>query len=229
MPQSCESLKTFTTVNKINDKLEFHYCLETVNVPEKFSKCNLDKLRLCELTNEDKWLTSFYDDVSEPTSWTGYHEKQSRDKTGNILTINVPLPLIHYKSSSVELQFHLMRVVVDYTKYLNPGQVAVGVSDLPLYALKRSIQMAYPEEFEGYFCIMGGLHIEQAALVCIGQLIKDSGLDDIVDAASLDTVGLKTAVCDVNNIEKARYTLQVVAQLSRKNSMMLSKPVLLKL
>ena len=200
-------LKNITTVNEINDKLEFHYCVETVNVPEKFSKCNLDKLKLCELTNEDKWLTSFCD-VSEPTSWTGYHEKQSRDKTGNILTINVPLPLIHYKSSSVELQYHLMRVVVDYTKYLNPGQVAVGVSDLPLYALKRSIQMGYPEEFEGYFCIMGGLHIEQAALVCIGQLIKDSGLDDIVDAASLDTVGLKTAVCDVNNTKRPNTHLE---------------------
>ena len=95
MPQSCESLKTFTTVNKINDKLEFHFCAETVNVPEKFSKCNLDKLKLYELINEEKWLTSFYDDVLEPTSWTGYHEKQSRDKTGNILTINAPLLLIH--------------------------------------------------------------------------------------------------------------------------------------
>ena len=88
-----------------------------------------------------------------------------------------------------------MKVAVNYTKYLIPGQDAVGVSDLPLYALKRSTQMAYPEEFEGYFFFMGGLHIEQAALVCIGQLIKGSILDDIVDAASLDTVGLKTAVC----------------------------------
>ena len=33
VPQSCESLKTITRVNKINDKLEFHYCAETVNVP----------------------------------------------------------------------------------------------------------------------------------------------------------------------------------------------------
>ena len=62
--------------------------------------------------------------------------------------------------------------------------------------------MAYPEKFEGYFCFMGGLHVEQ---------VKGSGLDDIVHAASLDTVGLKTAVCDVSNIKKARYTLQVVA------------------
>ena len=71
--------------------------------------------------------------------------------------------------------------------------------------------MAYPEEFEGYFCFMGGLHIEQAALVCNGQLIKGSGLEDIVDTTSLDTVGLKTTVCDVSNIKKATYTLQVVA------------------
>ena len=149
--------------------------------------------------------------MSEPTPWTGYHEKQSRDKTGNILDINSSLLLIHYKSSSVKLQYHLMKVGVDYTKYLNPGQVVVGVSDVPLYALKRSIQMTYPEEFEGYFCFMGGLHIEQAALICIGQLIKGSGLDDIIDATSLNTVGVKTTVCDVNNSKKAIYTLQVVA------------------
>ena len=74
-----------------------------------------------QLTNEEELLTSFYDDVTESTSCAGYAEKQSRDKTVNVLTINVSLPLIHYKSSSVELQYHSMKVAVDYTKYLNPG------------------------------------------------------------------------------------------------------------
>ena len=72
-----------------------------------------------------------------------------------------------------------MKVAIDYTKYLNPAEVVVGVSDAPLFSLKRFIQMSYPEQFEGYFCFMGGLHIEQAALICMGQLIKGSGLDDI--------------------------------------------------
>ena len=36
-------------------------------------------------------------------------------------------------------------------------------------------------------------------------------MEDIVSTASLEIVGLKTAVCDVNNIKKARYTLQVIA------------------
>ena len=36
-------------------------------------------------------------------------------------------------------------------------------------------------------------------------------MEDIISAATMDTIGLKTAVCDVNNIKKARYTLQVIA------------------
>ena len=36
-------------------------------------------------------------------------------------------------------------------------------------------------------------------------------MGDIISASSLDTVGLETAVCDVNNIKKARYTLQVIS------------------
>ena len=104
-----------------------------------------------------------------------------------------------------------MKIAVEYTQYLNPGQVAVGCSDQLLYALKEMIQWAHPDLVLKYFCFMGGLHIEQAALVCVGQLITGSGMEDIVICASLDTIGLKTAVCDENNIKKARYTLQVTA------------------
>ena len=64
---------------------------------------------------------------------------------------------------------------------------------------------------------MGGLHLEQAALVCIGQLLTGTGIEDIISAASLDTIGLVTAVCDVNNIKKARYTLQVIVVVLMKN------------
>ena len=68
-----------------------------------------------------------------------------------------------------------------------------------------------------YFSFMGGLHLEQAALFCIGQLLKGTGVEDIFTAASLDTVGLTTAVCDVNNNKKARYTLQVIAVVLIRN------------
>ena len=50
---------------------------------------------------------------------------------------------------------------------------------------------------------MGGLHIGQAALVCVGRFPPGSSMDDILTTAAQDRIGLKTDVCDVNNIKKA--------------------------
>ena len=105
-----------------------------------------------------------------------------------------------------------MNIAIKYTNYLNPGQIAVGCSDQPLYALKKTIQWMYPSIFGStYFPFMGGLHIEQATLVWMGQLVSGTGIKDIITVAGLDTVGLVSAVCDVNSMKKARYTLQVIA------------------
>ena len=103
-------------------------------------------------------------------SWTGYHEEKIRDKSDKITTTNVSLPLTNYKSSAIELQYHLMHMAVEYTQYLNPGQIAVGCSDQPLYALKKNIQHTHPNTLrDNYFYFMDELHIEQELLVCIGQ------------------------------------------------------------
>ena len=63
-----------------------------------------------------------------------------------------------------------------------------------------------------YFAVMGPLHIKQAGLVCIGLLIKGTGLDEV-----LALVNVQTAVCDVNNIKKARYALQLIAAVLMRN------------
>ena len=217
--KTCVALDEFKNVNFVRNSNKAFYPLQTVNV--KSFEEDLEQMKLAQLSNEDDWLKEAAQvmrdtplpSATEPlVSWTAYHENKARDKSENITTINVPLPLIDRKSNEIELQFHIMKMAVDYTKYLIPEQVAVGCSDQPLYALKKTIQLTHPDLFgEKYFCFMGGLHIEQAAMVCAGQLLTESGMDDIAANASLDTTGLKTAVCDVNNIKKARYTLQVIA------------------
>ena len=74
------------------------------------------------------------------------------------------------------------------------------------------IQWPFPYEFKDkYFAFMGGLHLEMATQNCIGQLLKGTGVDTVRSQAALDITGLTTAVCDANNIKKARYTLQVLA------------------
>ena len=133
----------FTTVVPIKGKVNATYAVETVSIPDAFRE-DLDTITHHELKNEDNWLEVACGDVEEgsltqPTSWTAHHKSKACDRSENISTINVPLPLINYKSSAIELQYHLMKIAVEYTQH--PGQIAVGCSDQPLYALKKTIQL----------------------------------------------------------------------------------------
>ena len=56
--------------------------------------------------------------------------------------------------------------------------------------------------------MFGGLYIEQSLLVLHGQLIKGSGLTEILNLQKLSTIGL-SAVVDVNSIKTATYCIQV--------------------
>ena len=57
----------------------------------------------------------------------------------------------------------------------------------------------------------GPIHIEQNLLSCTGELVKGTGLDDVLRSAGVLMIGITTAFCDVNNIKKARYAGQVMA------------------
>ena len=55
---------------------------------------------------------------------------------------------------------------------------------------------------------MGDLHIEKLFLVCHGQVIRGSGLHDILTANEFSLLGTSSLV-DVNDIKRARYCIQV--------------------
>ena len=78
--------------------------------------------------------------------------------------------------------------------------------------MEEKLQWAYPDGLskDKYFAVMGGLHLEQHLLKINGQLVTGSGLDGIMDTAKLPYIGLKTAFCDVNDIKKALYAVEVV-------------------
>ena len=54
--------------------------------------------------------------------------------------------------------------------------VKLYISDLPVYALTKEIQLCHPEIFSQYFPIFRQLHIEQSLLVIHGQLIEAESL-----------------------------------------------------
>ena len=106
------------------------------------------------------------------------------------------------------MQAHLMQLYMKWTVVLNPGQTPVDVSDQPVYALTKELQFRHPEMFSQFFPIFGQLHIEQSLLVFHGQLIERSGLVQILTENKSFMIGLSVVV-DVNNIKRARYTLQI--------------------
>ena len=164
------------------------------------------------VAEEFKWLDKCTDILSEldhiyPPGWASHHASQKR----GILTpsgINTIIPLRREKVSTFNMQSHLMHLNMKWTETLNPGQTPIDVSDQPVYALTKELQLRFPEIFSNYFPLFGQLHIEQCLLVIHGQMIKRSGLLEILTENKFSMIGL-SAVVDVNNIKRARYTLQI--------------------
>ena len=81
-------------------------------------------------------------------------------------------------------------------------------SDQPVFALTKELQSRFPELFQNYFPLFGGLHIKQSLLDLHGQLSKGSGSMEILNLQKLSAIGL-SAVIDVNSIKRATYCIQV--------------------
>ena len=125
--------------------------------------------------------------------------------------INVILPLIPKTVHTLETQFHCMNITKSTIAYLNPLQTPIDVCDQPVYALTKQIQFQKPDLFGGsqYFSLLGGLHIEHSLLIVHGELIKGSGLYDILSNNNFSIIGTG-AVVNANHIKQARYCLQVL-------------------
>ena len=189
------------------------YPKENVEIPLNF----YDDLKK-QTAEEIKWAkivaSNIQPDSTEANpsvSWTSHHSKENRDKSDKCHTINSSLPLIDHLSHDINFQSHIMKIAMDYTNFLNPGQRTIGCSDCPLYAIKKKLQWSNPNVFPSgqYLPFMGGLHIEQLFLKINGQLTKGTGMDAIIGKAGLEYIGLETAFTDVNDIKKARYSIQV--------------------
>ena len=80
--------------------------------------------------------------------------------------------------------------------------------DQPVLALTKELQFRFPKMFQNYILFLGGIHIEQSLLVLNVQLIKGSGLMEILNLQKLSTIGL-SAVVDVNSKKRATYCIEV--------------------
>ena len=165
-----------------------------------------------EKTKEIEWIdeqTNRQLKGSVLHSWSKHHAEKQRTKLGEN-GINAILPLIPKPVHTLETQFHCMQIAKQTISLLNPGQTPVDVCDQPVYALTKEIQVRKPELFgeDKYFSLLGGLHLEHCLLTIHGELVKGSGLYEVLNSNNLSIIGTG-AVVNANHIKQARYCLQV--------------------
>jgi hypothetical protein len=106
-----------------------------------------------------------------------------------------------------------MTVVANAVQYLNPGQTPVIACDQPLYALAKQIQWTWPEDLgEGkYVVLLGGLHIEMAALKTLGDWLDNSGWTAALEQANIATSGKADSFLKATHLGRTRHAHQVTA------------------
>ena len=108
-------------------------------------------------------------------------------------------------------QYHIMKMNIDSTEFVNPGQTTVSASDQPFFAKKHQLLWEFNKSFSksidcncAFVCqcstysmklfpFFGPMHIEMNILSCHGELIRGTGLEEILKTAGLNTVGLTVA------------------------------------
>ena len=90
------------------------------------------------------------------------------------------------------------------------NQSPVDVCDHPVFALTKENQWRYPEKFGSgsYFSLFGGLYFEQCMQTIHGELIKGSGLENVLSNIDMSIIGTG-AVVHASHIKQARYCLKV--------------------
>ena len=138
--------------------------------------------------------------------WAKHHAGKYRSVV-RLPDISAILPPIHERVHTLDMQYHCMNIISNKINTLNPGQIPVDTVDQLIFALTKESMIRFPDK---YFCLFGSLHIEKSLLIICGQVIKGSGLDEIMYTCGLSIIGADSLVT-VNDIKRTRYCLQVGA------------------
>lgn len=155
---------------------------------------------------ESRWLETCEDpDYALP--WSVFHSRRTRLVSQEEIARTAILPLFSESSHSMAMMTHSMKIVRDATHFLNPGQIPVLVADQPLYALLKTAQFLRLNSFDenNIFIMMGGLHIEKAALIVAGNLLQDSGWIEALVEAKVTTQGRAESMLKASHITRTRY------------------------
>ena len=169
------------------------------------------------LEEEKKWLTNIREimtkdvqAIKNPISCAAFHSAAQQDSDFGV-TITSLLPLFPDDSKSVAMIRHSMDVIQRAVEFLNPGQVPVLTVDQPLFAIAKRIQWQWPDTYgeEKFVVLLGGLHIEMAALTTLGDFLKGSGWTNAITQADVAAAGMADSFLKAIHVKRTRHAHQV--------------------
>ncbi|XP_063543982.1 uncharacterized protein LOC134754187 isoform X2 [Cydia strobilella] len=145
--------------------------------------------------------------------WAAHHAATDKDIQERHSTDIAILPLFREYAHTPAMMLHSMNIVTKATKFINPDQIPVIVADQPLYTLLKQLQYLFPLKVgeDKILIMMGGLHIEMAALRLIGQWLSGSGWVEALVQANVTTQGRSESMLTASHVTRTRYAHQVTA------------------
>lgn len=102
---------------------------------------------------------------------------------------------------------HALATTQKVVSMLNPGQIPIVTLDQPLYALSNQIQCHWPQQFweDKFVILMGGLHIQMAALHMLGHWLDESGCVECLVQAGIASSGIAHSILKCSHVKRSRY------------------------
>ena len=96
---------------------------------------------------------------------------------------------------------------------LNQGEMPTITLDQPLYAITKRIQWTWPEQYgeDQFIVILGGLHIEMAAIKVLGDWLDDSGWVEALVQAGVASAATADSFIKAARVTRTRHAHQVTA------------------
>ena len=144
--------------------------------------------------------------------WSAFHANNIESQKLHA-DLSALLPLFQEDSKSPAMIRHALDVIKQAVVYLKCKQSPVVAFDQPLYAIAKQIQWQWPAKYGvGEFVIMmGGLHIEMAALKAIGNWLEDSGWTSALTEAGIASSGKADSFIHAAHVSRTRHAHQVTA------------------
>ena len=170
------------------------------------------------VSSETDWLNRVMNSVEDQTpdpvniTWAGYHSEICEHVVHPRPIISM-LPMFRHSAHTAAMIRHSLTVVKRTISFVNPGQIPVVTYDQPLFALAKQIQWQWPHTFgeDQFVVMMGGLHIEMAALRMIGHWLDSSGWVHCLVQANVSTPGVAESFIHASHVKRTRYAHMVTA------------------